>query len=410
MFEELKKNIEQEKKILKDIYSIQIGMKNSTEQKFYLNSLNSLLKQLKLLNAAVPELLKYSSPLKNKEEAKTIDVPYNPDSAKEKKYVTLNEKDKKEFISSLKLSQAAFSKINKTEQVKDKTPDLFKPSFYARFSNKFFRKTSERITPKLTKLSDDLKKSNIPFLVSTYVSMGIMSVFLSFILSIVIFGILIVYSPSNWVYFWIIILIPSLTAGIFYLQPSSEANSLQKKISQELPFATIHMATIASSEVEPTKIFKIIAQSKEYPSISIEARKVLSQVEVYGYDLVTSLKNVASKTSNQKLAELFGGIATNISTGGSLRNYLEKKSDNYLLDYKLERQKYLALAGTFMDVYISILIAAPLVLMMIFIIMNVSGLGLEGLSLTSLLFISVGVVIVINIIFLIVLNMKQPKI
>jgi hypothetical protein len=63
-----------------------------------------------------------------------------------------------------------------------------------------------------------------------------------------------------------------------------------------------------------------------------------------------------------------------------------------------------------MDIYISILIAAPLVLMMMFIVMNVAGLGLGGLSLTTLLFFSILVIILTNILFLIVLNFKQPKV
>jgi hypothetical protein len=63
-----------------------------------------------------------------------------------------------------------------------------------------------------------------------------------------------------------------------------------------------------------------------------------------------------------------------------------------------------------MDIYISILIAAPLVLMMMFIIMNVAGLSLAGLSINTLLIISIGGVVLINIIFLIILSIKQPKV
>ena len=79
-------------------------------------------------------------------------------------------------------------------------------------------------------------------------------------------------------------------------------------------------------------------------------------------------------------------------------------------DYKLERQKYSDLAGTFMDVYISILIAAPLVLMMMFIIMNVAGLGLGGLTIEMLLILSVIGISIVNAIFIVILNLKQPKV
>ena len=170
------------------------------------------------------------------------------------------------------------------------------------------------------------------------------------------------------------------------------------------------MAAIAGSNITPVKIFKIVAASSEYPSIGSEMKKVIVQIEVYGYDIVTSLKNVAKRSSNKRLSELFSGLATNISSGGALKNYLEKKSQSFLVDYRLERQKYSALAGTFMDVYISILIAAPLVLMMMFIVMNVAGLGMGGLGIIQLMSIAIGAIVVVNIIFIVVLNMKQPRV
>ncbi|MBU3923803.1 MAG: type II secretion system F family protein, partial [Nanoarchaeota archaeon] len=178
----------------------------------------------------------------------------------------------------------------------------------------------------------------------------------------------------------------------------------------ELPFVTIHMAAISGSDIEPTKIFKIILRSEEYPNVAKEIKKVIVQTDIYGYDLVTSLKNVSMKTSNKKLGELLSGLATNISTGGALKNYLEKRAEDFLLDYKLEREQYSDLAGTFMDVYISILIAAPLVLMMMFIVMNVSGLGTSGLGITALLSLSIVGIVIVNIIFIVVLNLKQPKV
>ena len=58
---------------------------------------------------------------------------------------------------------------------------------------------------------------------------------------------------------------------------------------------------------------------------------MIVQIEIYGYDIVTSLKSVAKTTSNKKLSELFSGLATNISSGGALKNYLEKKSETFLV-------------------------------------------------------------------------------
>ncbi len=431
MFEDLKKNIEQEKKIIADMRSIQVGMQNDiANKKFYLSNFNALSHQLVLLNNTVPELLKEWSPIKkftekpkkintfkgvkkrisNITKPPTVKMNYVSPSTKEKQYVTVNKTDKKAFLEKLKLSKKSLHDLKKINNKELKNASTNKPSIYAKISNKFFLKYSEKLTPKFSDLNNDLKKANIRFLLSTYLSMAMMSTAISFVFGILIFGIIIIIDLNNWIYALIPVGLASLTMTGFYLYPSSEANSVQKKISQELPFAAIHMAAIAGSNIEPTKIFKIIAESKEYINIGKEMKKIIAQVDIYGYDLVTALKNVAEQTSNKKLEELFSGFATNIATGGELKNYIEKKAENYLLDYRLEREEYSEMAGTFMDIYISILIAAPLVLMMMFIVMNIAGLGMAGLSITNLLFLSIGGIVIVNIIFLAILNAKQPNV
>jgi archaeal flagellar protein FlaJ len=419
MLEDLKKNVSQEKKIILDIKSnLKRMSKDKENKKKYLDKIQALMRQIQILNNAAPDLLKKSSTLKkvihqeqiskSKDKAKKIiPMSYVPIATKSKNFISVDKKDKAEFLKSLKLSSSTFKELR--DHKKSKLDQVAKSNKFAGFSNRFFRNYSEKISKNFQNLDLDLKKANMEILLKTYLSMALLSSTISFFVGLVIFGTLIFFNLKNFIFFWIPIVLPGVVFMAFYLYPSGEVSSTQKKISQEIPFATIHMTAIAGSNIEPSKIFKIVADSNEYPTIGREIRKIIIQIEVYGYDLVTSLKNVARRTANKRLAELFAGFATNISTGGSLKNYLEQKSQSFLLDYRLEREKYTQLAGTFMDIYISILIAAPLVLMMMFIVMNVSGLGVGGLSIQILLFLSIAGIALMNILFLVVLNIKQPK-
>jgi archaellum biogenesis protein FlaJ (TadC family) len=101
-------------------------------------------------------------------------------------------------------------------------------------------------------------------------------------------------------------------------------------------------------------------------------------------------------------------MATNISTGGALRDYLDKKAENLLVDYRLERERYSAVVETFMDIYISVMITAPMIFMMVFVIMFLVGTEFS-FSINVLTIIVVFVLIIVNIIFLTVLHLKQPK-
>ncbi|RMD45289.1 hypothetical protein D6829_02735 [Candidatus Pacearchaeota archaeon] len=407
MLENIKENLRQEKLLIEKARVLRKAMLQNPEKKqIYKKSIIAILNQINLLNRALPELLKETSPLKTIQRKNPVQITHK--TPEKKRVITINREDKKRYLEELRLSEEGLAAIRKSHQ-EEKIVQT-KPNEFARLSNKVFRRYSEKLAPKMKNLAEDLKRGNVPFLLSTYISMAIMSTLISFITGALIFVTLVIADPSKVILFWIPIVLPLITLFLFYIYPASEASSSKKRISQELPFVAIHMAAIAGSDIEPSKIFRIIAESKEYPSIGAELKKVLSQVEIYGYDLVTSLKNVARLTSNEKLAELFNGLATNISTGGELKDYLEKKAETFLMDYKLERKRYTDLAGTFMDIYISILIAAPLILMMVFIVMNISGLTIAGLGINTLLAISIAAIVLVNVIFLVILSIKQPKI
>ena len=207
--------------------------------------------------------------------------------------------------------------------------------------------------------------------------------------------------------FWILFVVPIGTFLIMYIYPSLEKSYTENKINQELPFATIHMSSISGSMVEPSKIFSIIVSTKEYPFLQKEFIKLINQINVYGYDLVTALRNVAFNSPSSKLTELLNGLATTINSGGDLQNFFEKRSQTLLFDYRIEREKYTKTAETFMDIYISVVIAAPMILMLLLIMMKVSGLGIS-LSTSMITLIIILGVSMVNILFLTFLQLKQP--
>lgn len=191
-----------------------------------------------------------------------------------------------------------------------------------------------------------------------------------------------------------------------YFYPSLEAKSAGNKIDQELPFAAIHMSSIAGSMIDPSKIFSIILTTKEYPHIEKEFIKLLNEINLLGYDLVTALRNSALNSPSKKLSELFNGIATTISSGGNLSEFFAKRAETLLFEYRIEREKRTRSAETFMDIYISVVIAAPMILMLLLMMMKISGLGLQ-LSAGMITLIMVLGVTVINIAFLTFLHLKQ---
>jgi flagellar protein FlaJ len=167
------------------------------------------------------------------------------------------------------------------------------------------------------------------------------------------------------------------------------------------------MAAISESMIEPSKIFSIIITTKEYTYLEREYTKLMNEINVYGYDLVSALRNTALNSPSKKLTDLLNGLATTINSGGDLTDFFNKRAQTLLFEYRIEREKNTKTAETFMDVYISIVIAAPMVLMLLLMMMKVSGLGI-ALGTSSITLMMVLGVSIINIAFISFLHLRKP--
>jgi len=411
---------------------------NKEEQIIILNTLNSLLKQLRILNNSIPEIIRNLSSYKKlpresesltKDNKKLVSLQYESNKSHTSPSLTIRREDKESFLNELNLTESSIRRLKSGfKEKKEKDEEYQKPSDFAKFSNRLFSDVSNNLMEKnyFPNLNHELRKANIPFLTHTYVSMMLLASAISIIaaLFLVIFFLFFNLSPDypflflvkksyllRFVkIFWIILVVPVLTFFSMYYYPSSEKKYIANKINQELPFVTIHMSAIASSGIEPGKIFRIILLSKEYPNTKKEIKKLLNQVNLYGYDIVTALRNTARITSSPKLAELFNGLAITITSGGELKEFLDKRSETLIFDYKIEREKYTKMAEVFMNLYISIVIAAPMIMTILLVMMKIiPGFSIMGLGINALTFLMLLGVAMINVVFIVFLHLKQPK-
>lgn len=455
--ESLKENLKQVREIIREIYiftnqlniikNLETNSRvviNTKEKKLLYDAITALTNQLRILNNAVPPLVQAIGFYKKltKEGApeistyqpkeKLVQVKYQPSPDKEKISLTIGDKERKEFLENLSKSNLSITQLKNKYAVERPIASFGKPNAYAKLSNHFFRNIANQFVLKgsFDKLNKDLRKMNSPFVLGTYVSMLFFTVFLTFIISLILFVFLLFFkvnlldlaNPFPLVtepiflrfinIFWIVIVLPLVVGLIMYIYPKNEAKTIGAKIDQELPFVAIHMSAIATSGVDPLSIFKIILKSEEYKYSNSEFRKLMNLINFHGQDLVTALKRTASSSPSKKLRELLDGLATAITSGGLLHDFLDKHSEGLLFDYKLEREKYTKTSETFMDIYISIVIAAPMILLMLFVIMG-STCALSdfiGLSTNALAFLIILGIVVLNIGFLIFLRIKQPVI
>jgi len=428
VFLEIKGIISKEKKLIREIIRLaDYGVGKNEEYKrvitSQIDSLKKLLNQKSGNLLKIVETLKVSKPLNN---SKSLETRKTPPQKKRSSFVnklkTLLKTSRERNFSHLERETIKrFGKNKKRTEIKK----VKEPSKYIKFANKFFGDYSKTILKNdiFRNLNRNLIKSNLQFVPKTYISIILLTFFLSLILSFMLSGFFLFlnigpklpiitlvtesFSSRFLKIFWIPLVIPILTAILVYYYPNMEKRLHENKINDELPFATIHMSAISGSMIDPTKIFSIIISTEEYPYVSKEFTKLLNQINIYGHDIVGALRNLSFTTANPKLSELFNGLSTTINSGGDLAGFFEKRAESLLFDYKIEREKRTKSAETFMDIYISIVIAAPMIFMLLLMMMKISGLGIALSSNMISLVMVVGVAI-INIGFLVFLQLKQP--
>jgi flagellar protein FlaJ len=300
-----------------------------------------------------------------------------------------------------------------------------KPSLYVKIaSSLFYDKSMSMIKKgKFYMLRRDLIRANMEFVPANYISLIFFTTIVSFFAAILVTVFFLFFSlaasPPFIVsvedglgarflkVFWILFAVPAGVILLGYFYPSMEKKSVESKINQELPFATIHMSSISNSMIEPSKIFSIIISTGEYPHLEKEFTKVFNEVNIYGYDLVTALREMAFNCPSRKLAELYNGMATTITSGGNLPEFFDKRAQALLFDHRIQMEKNSKAAETFMDIYISVVIAAPMILMLLLVMMKLSGLGISLSTGMITLVMSLGVS-ALNVLFLFFLQLKQP--
>lgn len=448
-FEELKNIVAREKRIYQELNSLGIYLKKAEpgERKMVSSQIELLKKSLKKTNDEIPAALnKISFGGTSAVQAKTKEISVSPANVKEisispKKTTELPGKTpplesgfsvspvmwaKKYSMKDLKpteLEKQTLKRIKK-KQKKEEEHKERKPNAYVSFANKLFSDMSNQVIGKKTfeDLEKDLIKANMQFTPRSYISVIFLSTLISIFIGIVLATFFLFFNLGATLPFitrtqdafglrllkviWIPLLSPILTFLIMYIYPGLEKSSTENRINEELPFATIHMSAISGAMIDPSKIFDIIILTKEYPFLEKEFKKLLNEINIYGYDLVNALRTSARKSPSKKLTELLNGLATTIHSGGYLPEFFEKRSQTLLFEYNLEKEKKTKASETFMDIYISIVIAAPMILMVLLMMMKISGLGIS-MSTSMITLIMVLSVTMINIVFLTFLELKR---
>jgi flagellar protein FlaJ len=285
------------------------------------------------------------------------------------------------------------------------------------FAYRIVGEKTARFLPLFRDMDTNLRKSGMRISFRAYVSLAILAaslVSVSVLILVPLLLIFILHLPFLSSLLFGIgagLLSGALTIVGFYIYPIYRADSLKRTLEDALPFTTGYLAILAGAGVPPDKIFRSLAQVDAPLAVSNEARTVVRDVELFGFDVLSALEAASDRTPSVMFKELLEGFIATIHSGGGLTKYLTGRSRQYMRLKRIALRRFSDTLQVLAEFYVTLLVAGPLILVVMLAVMAMLGGGGQGLldprlllHLLTYLGIPAG-----SIVFLIVLDVVYPR-
>lgn len=227
-----------------------------------------------------------------------------------------------------------------------------------------------------------LKGSHIPIGAGEYLLILILGTVLAamvYILLVILLVILeIEINPISFLPYEIsvLLLFLILVGGFFlfaYMYPQTVAAGRKTRIELDLPYAVTYMQAL-STTMTLFSIFKSVSDNEDlYGEVSKECGMIIRDVEYFGDDLLTAMRNVQESTPSPTFSELLNDLAMVFKTGGSMTDFFASKSAHYRETAMQELENTLKTMEIMAEIYVTAFVAGPIAIMIMVVAQNLSG-------------------------------------
>jgi len=285
----------------------------------------------------------------------------------------------------------------------------------------------ERIFPLFKGLRPVLQQSGLRTTFKAYVSLIWFSLILSTILSFVVLVALFILFPwlmgmipivQNFLqspYFILFSLILSLAVGgltffIVYSFPTYKKMTRKERLEENLVYTSSYMTVLACAGVPPGRILRSTAMKDPKFLLSDEIKSIVGKIDVLGYDTLSALDSEIERSPSPLYSNMLRGFAATIRTGGNVKKYFLNTTRQLMQRRSMRLQQFLDSLGIVAEIYVIMLIAFPLLLVIMLAVMASVGGTVWGVDVFYLMyFLTFGLIPLCGLMFLVLIEMIQPK-
>ncbi len=216
----------------------------------------------------------------------------------------------------------------------------------------------------------------------------------------------------KWVFLtlFIIVFLSIVLGGIVYvlflLYPAFKASERKGNINRNLPYAVTFMYALSNGGMNIVEIFRSLAECKDtYGEVANEVDTIVRDMEYFGHDLRTALRNASESTPSAKFQDLTHNLLSVIDSGGDIPRYFKDKSDQYLKEAIIDQKGYLETLGLIAESYVTAFVAGPLFIIIMGVMMVLMGSG-NDMMLYAIIY---AVIPVGSVMFVVMIDMLSPS-
>ncbi len=256
-------------------------------------------------------------------------------------------------------------------------------------------KRLEKVYPQFRELHIQLKKGGVLIAFKAYISFMILISIIAFAAAIPISFILIpIISGIPFLSFMNFLLTLALSSSaalltliVMYIYPGIKAGNRRGPIDKNLPYITNFLTLLSSSNVPPSVIFESMAKIDSLKEVKLEFSNIIRDIGIFGNDLMSSILSNAKLTPSETLGELLEGYVATVRTGGNPTEYLKITTESITKERMGKLDLMLESLSAMAEIYIMMLVAAPLLFIVLFVTLGMIGSGtIGGMSMSLVLY------------------------
>ena len=270
--------------------------------------------------------------------------------------------------------------------------ELFRIPRFTYLSLRLFGKFVSRIF-KPGNVDDALRRSKMGMSMVEFYSSALMILVLTVLILVVMDAFIIFIEPHlAFLTLAVSFLISVSVLAITLETPNSLTRRRRRRIDSVLTIAAGFFATMASADIPIDIIIRDLGESHQYGEISNECRSMWIRSELFGVDIISSIKDSIKTSPSIRFSEFLQGIVTSVNSGGDLKQYFVDKASQFQGELSTLIKQNSNSMSVLAESFVTVGVAFPLILLIIVGIVAFLSPTSPG-GLISILILTVGVII-----------------